>query len=188
MKNKKLVFVLIGFIALFVISFVAYNYLNSKYNKENKNSTDITEDNKDSTEQAKDFVVYDKNLNQVKLSDYKGKPVVVNFWASWCPPCRSEMPTFNEISSKYSQDNLVILMVNLTDGERETMDTANQFIKNNNYNMNVLFDNDNSAAINYNILSIPRTIFIDKNGNIVKDHSGVISKDELESEINEILK
>lgn len=95
----------------------------------------------------------------------------------------------NEMSKKYSKDKVAILMINLTDGQRETMSTAKQFIEDNNYNMKVLFDNKMNAANSYNISAIPRTIFIDKDGYIVQDNpAGVITKEELESQIKLLLK
>ena len=195
MKNKKLILSIIGFVGFLAISYFGYNFLISRDNEKNITNKTEVNNNENSNEVkkqektlAKDFVVYDENLKAVKLSDYKGKPVVVNFWASWCPPCKSEMPSFNEISSKYKANEVAILMVNLTDGQRETMSIAKKFIKDNNYTMKVLFDNESNAAINYDIISIPRTVFIDKDGYIVEDHSGPMTKEELESQINLLLK
>ena len=198
-NNKKLIIVVIGFFcfAIFLVSaYFGYDSLSSEYSKKNiSNETDKSENvkiqNGDSTKEsskdkvmAKDFVVYDEDLNEVKLSDYKGTPVVLNFWASWCPPCKSEMPTFNEMSKKYSKDKVAILMINLTDGEQETISKAQKYINDNNYDMKVLFDKQMDAANKYNITSIPRTIFIDKDGYIFQDNpAGVISKKELENQI-----
>lgn len=194
MKNRKLAAVLIGFIGFLVISYVGYSFLSSEYKQKNIKNIAETNQNKNLKPQVKqekkmekDFIVYDENLNKVKLSSYIGKPVVINFWASWCPPCKEEMPAFNEISNKYNKDQLNVLMVDLTDGQRETIDKAKRFIKENNYNMKILFDSESNAAINYNISAIPRTLFIDKDGYIVKDHSGEITKEELENQIKFLL-
>lgn len=195
MKNKKVIVAVIGFVIFLALSYFGYNFLNSKYNEKNITNKTEVNNNENSNEVekqektlAKDFVVYDENLKEVKLSDYRGKAVVVNFWASWCPPCKSEMPSFNEISNKYKSNEVAILMVNLTDGQRETMSIAKQYIRDNNYNMKILFDNESHAAINYNISSIPRTVFIDKDGYIVEDHSGLITKEQLENQIKLLLK
>lgn len=191
--NKKGLFVaIICFVGFLAIAYIGYNSLSPSYSQKNIDSQVDNSQSKDSNNSSakykeEDFVVYDENLNKVKLSDYIGKPVVVNFWASWCPPCKEEMPLFNEISSKYKQGQLVVLMVNMTDGQRETINTAKKFISDNNYNMNVLFDKDSTAAISYNIDSIPRTLFIDKNGYIIKDQEGEITKAELDDHIKSLL-
>lgn len=200
MNNRKSIVLIIGFLGfagLLVFAYFGYDILSSQYNKKDVNiQTEKSEnDNVQDSETSKikkkvmatDFVVYDENLNEVKLSDYKGTPVVLNFWASWCPPCKSEMPGFNEMSKKYSEDKIAILMINLTDGQRETMNQAKAFIEENNYQMKVLFDNKMDAADKYNISSIPRTIFIDKDGYILQDYSGTISEDTLESQIKLLL-
>jgi len=194
MKNKKVILGLVGFVAFLAISYFGYNFLNSKYNITSM-IQNVTEDQSyDLVNQkktlAEDFVVYDENLKAVKLSDYRGKPVVVNFWTSWCPPCKLEMPSFNEMSNKYGKDKVTILMVNLTDGQRETMTIAKKFIKDNNYNMEVLFDTEMDAANSYNITGIPRTVFIDKDGYIVKDDTvgGLITKEDLQSQIKLLIK
>ncbi|MDR3596315.1 TlpA disulfide reductase family protein [Clostridium sp.] len=194
MDKKLLLVLVICFVGFLTISYIGYNSLSPSYNQKSMESKVDTSQNNDSNNSSskdknkeKDFIVYDENLNKVKLSDYIGKPVVVNFWASWCPPCKGEMPLFDEISSKYKQDELAVLMVNMTDGQRETVDSAKKFISDKKYKMNVLFDKEESAAMNYNIESIPRTLFIDKNGYIIKDYIGEITKAELDNQIKSLL-
>lgn len=192
MNKKGLLITIICFVGFLAIAYIGYNSLSPSYSQKNIDSQGDTSQSKDSNnssskDKEKDFVVYDENLNKVKLSDYIGKPVVVNFWASWCPPCKKEMPLFNELSSKYKKDKLTVLMIDMTDGQRETINTAKKFISDNNYNMNVLYDKDSTAAINYNIESIPRTLFIDKNGYIIKDQIGEITKEELDNQTKALL-
>lgn len=76
---------------------------------------------------APDFTVYDLDGNEVHLSDFIGKSIVLNFWASWCSPCKMEMPDFNE---KYLEigEEVQFLIINMTDGSRETIETASAFI------------------------------------------------------------
>ena len=125
-------------------------------------------------EPAPDFTVYDKDGNAVKLSDMKGKPVVLNFWASWCPPCKSEMPDFDEICKQY-EGKVAFMMVNLTDGQSETQESAQAFIDSMGYTFPVYFDKDSDAAYKYGIQSIPTTFFIDAEGNLVAYGSGAMS-------------
>ena len=195
-SNKKLIILVVGFLTFsifLVASYLGYDNLSSTYSNKNIVSESGNSQNQESKKdnvkvKAKDFTVYDENLNEVKLSDYIGTPVVLNFWASWCPPCKEEMPGFNEMSKKYSKEKIVILMINLTDGKRETIDKAQHYIKSNNYDMKVLFDSKLDAANKYTITSIPRTIFIDKDGYIYKDNqAGIISEKELESQIKLLL-
>ena len=97
---------------------------------------------------APDFTVYDAEGNPVQLYDYIGKPLVVNFWASWCGPCQMEMPHFED---KYQElgDEVQFLMINMTDGGRETVDSASAFIAEKGYTFPVLYDTDSNAALTY---------------------------------------
>ena len=134
---------------------------------------------------APDFTVYNKEGNPVKLSDMKGTPVVLNFWASWCPPCKSEMPDFDEIAKEYD-GKVVFMMVNLTDGMQETQQSAQSFIDSMGYTFPVYFDLDGEAAYEYGIQSIPTTFFIDANGNLIAYGSGAMDGDTVKRGISMI--
>ncbi len=112
---------------------------------------------------APDFTVYDADGNAVKLSDFFGKPIVLNFWSSRCGPCKMEMPDFNEVYKEMG-DEVQFLMVNMTDGSWDTKETAAKFIEQEGYEFPVFFDTDQSAARTYGIYSLPTTFFIDANG------------------------
>ena len=113
--------------------------------------------------------------NAVKLSDMRGKPVVLNFWASWCPPCRQEMPEFDKIHKELGSE-VVFMMVDLTDGMRETVDVASQFIRDQGYGFPVYFDTQGQAGDAYGIRSIPATFFIDGSGKVISSQVGALSE------------
>lgn len=122
-----------------------------------------------------DFTVVDAAGNEVQLSSFIGKPIVLNFWASWCGPCKSEMPEFQEVYAQYGSE-VQFLMVNLT-GFGESQQTAMDYITSQGYTFPVYYDIWNSAAIAYGVTSIPATYFIDAYGNGVAHASGAINKD-----------
>ena len=123
---------------------------------------------------APDFRVFDGSGKEVRLSDFKGEIVVLNFWASWCPPCKEEMPYFQKAYEKYG-DRVKFMMLDLVDGSRETKATGQKFIADNKYTFPVYFDTNSDAAIKYGISSIPTTVFIDKDGNVVTGYVGSVS-------------
>lgn len=131
---------------------------------------------------AMDFTVYDAEGNPVKLSDFYGKPIVLNFWASWCGPCKGEMPEFEEVYREMG-DQVQFLMINLTYGN-ETMDSAQSFVSSQGYTFPVYYDTSGNAAFVYKITSIPATFVIDAEGNIAGYAVGAISKETLHSGIN----
>ena len=128
---------------------------------------------------APDFTVIDNDSNSVKLSDMRGKPVVVNFWASWCPPCKAEMPDFEDMYKKYG-DDIEFMMINLTDGYQETLSKAKAHISETGYTFPVYFDTRSSAAFAYGVSSIPATYFIDAEGNVVAHQIGMLNGETLE--------
>ena len=140
---------------------------------------EASQDNSSQHNPAPDFIVYDINNNPVKLSDFIGKPIVLNFWASWCGPCKSEMPHFDECYKEIG-DDINFLMINLTDGYYgETVAKASSYIKSENYSFPVFYDTTSEAAITYQVYSIPTTYFIDANGNLVAKATGAINKETL---------
>jgi thiol-disulfide isomerase/thioredoxin len=127
---------------------------------------------------AWDFTVYDSAGNPVKLSDFFGRPTVVNFWASWCGPCKSEMPTFERAYQTYGNE-VSFLMVDMIDGAWETQADAEKFLSGQNYTFPVYFDNNQYAAMAYGIYSIPSTLFINADGTVHAAYRGTLSEQTL---------
>ena len=127
---------------------------------------------------APDFTVYDIDGNPVRLSDFLGKPVVLNFWASWCGPCKSEMPDFNAICEEL-RGEVVFLMINSTDGMRETVETASAFIAEQGYTFPVYYDTDGDASATYGAYSLPTSYFVNAEGHLITGAVGAISGDTL---------
>lgn len=131
---------------------------------------------------ALNFKLKDLNGKEVSLSDFKGKKVFLNFWASWCPPCKAEMPDIEKLYQQTKDSDLVILAVNL--GEDNA--TAKSFIDNNNYTFSVLLDSNQSIGNQYSIVAIPTSFFIDKEGNIVSTIKGGMTLEQMKSNINKL--
>lgn len=135
---------------------------------------------------APDFTVYDKDGNEVHLSDFAGKPIVLNFWASWCSPCKSEMPDFNQAYLDYGEE-VSFLMVNMTDGNRETVESASAFIEEQGYEFPVFYDTDYDAALTYGAYALPTTYFIDAEGYAVAWAQSALSAENLQKGLDMIL-
>ena len=195
MAKKKIVLILIlVFVLLIGGAYVLYTRLEpslapDQLAAQTTNAADDQNDSADGDEKeqvtAPDFTVYDAAGNPVKLSDYFGKPIVLNFWASWCGPCQMEMPDFQE---KYEtlDGQVQFLMINMTDGSRETVTSASEFIKDQGYTFPVLYDTETDAAAAYSANSLPTTYFIDANGYVIARATGAISGDTLQRGIDMI--
>jgi len=188
---KKIIIALIATILIGVSVFTvnAYNASGSKANTsvEDADQNDTTQNN-DSTKtieinpnvtEAIDFTLKDLDGKELKLSDLKGKKVFLNFWATWCPPCKAEMPEIEKLYQETKDTDLVIVAVEIG----EPLDTVKSFIDSNKYSFKVLLDSDQSVASNYNITSIPTSFFIDEEGNIVSKRVGAMNIDEMKEYI-----
>lgn len=131
---------------------------------------------------AIDFKLKDLNDKEVSLSDLRGKRVFLNFWASWCPPCRGEMPDIEKLYEETKDSDLAIIAINL--GEDNS--TVKSFIDKNNYKFRILLDSDEDVAEKYSITSIPTSFFIDKNGTIVAKKIGAMTYEEMKNYVNTI--
>lgn len=135
---------------------------------------------------AADFTVQTYSGSNVSLSNFFGKPIVINFWASWCGPCKSEMPDFNTVYQEY-KDKVVFMMVDMVDGSRETKQSGYNYVSSQGFSFPVYYDVNRSAALAYSINSYPTTYFIDKNGNVATYNKGSMSARTLRSQINKLL-
>ena len=127
--------------------------------------------------QVENFTLKDLSGKNVSLNQFKGKVVVLNFWASWCPPCRNEMPEFNEMSKEFKKSgDAVLLAVNMRDGRRETKSKVENFIKETGYTMTVLLDSDQELAEYFGIRYIPSTFVINKDGKLTGQIQGGTTK------------
>lgn len=123
---------------------------------------------------APDFTLKNMNNNEVSLSDYRGQKVFLNFWASWCPPCRKEMPDMQKLHEKYGEE-IAILAVNIG----ESKSTAANYMLENGLSFSVLLDTDKSTAQNYLVRGIPTSYFLDKDGIIINKVVGAVSYDKM---------
>jgi len=134
---------------------------------------------------APDFTIYDGDGNIVHLSDFAGKPVILNFWASWCTPCQKEMPDFNEKYLEYG-DEIQFLMIDFA--KDDIIEDAKKYVSEMGFEFPVYFDTDGEATKIYEVVGFPTTVFIDADGYIMEKYRGTISAETLQSGIDKILK
>lgn len=137
------------------------------------------------TTAAPDFTMQDANGKTVKLSDFKGTPVVLNFWTSWCKYCKDEMPYFESAYKQYGKQ-VQFIMLNPEKSER-SRDGGKTFIKESSYTFPVFYETEGKATNLYGLRGFPATIFIDANGNIVEKNIGAISQSKLNETIQSLL-
>jgi peroxiredoxin len=129
---------------------------------------------------APDFTLKDSNGTSVKLSDYRGKVVLLNFWATWCGPCKIEIPWFVEFEQKFKDQGFAVLGVSM---DEEGWDIVKPYITDRKVNYRVLMGNDAIAQVYGGVDSLPTTFLIDREGRIASTHIGLVSKSTYQNEI-----
>ncbi len=133
---------------------------------------------------APDFTLLDLEGNSVTLSDFRGKTVFINFWATWCPPCRAEMPEIEAVYQKYKDKDVVVIGVDLL----EDADIVRQYVEKGGFSWIFVFDTTGEVADKYAITAIPSSFFVDKEGVIQAVNIGAMTKRAMESQLAKTMK
>jgi cytochrome c biogenesis protein CcmG/thiol:disulfide interchange protein DsbE len=133
---------------------------------------------------APDFTLLSLDGSTVKLSEFRGKAVLLNFWATWCPPCKVEMPWFEDLQKKYGKDGLVVLGVAMDDSEPATIA---KFANELGVNYRVLLGTDKVSDAYGDVQYLPTTFYIGRDGTIVDKMTGLLDRKEIEEAVRKTL-
>lgn len=187
-KSIISIFIIVVAIAAVVINFT----VNKKDEANESKSVEVTKSestqkaegkNADVQYAAPDFELTTLDGETVLLSDYQGKKVILNFWATWCPPCKAEMPHMQKFYEKYKDQGVEILAVNLTSQDKG-VDKVKAFVEENGLTFPILLDEEGEVGQKYQIATIPTSYMIDTKGNIVQTIVGPMDEEMMESLIS----
>ena len=135
---------------------------------------------------APDFTLKSRNGENIKLSELRGEVVMLNFWASWCAPCRKEMPLLESLYKKYSDLGFTLLAVNV----EEDSSKADDLLKDILVTFPVLYDNTNKVTKLYKVVAMPSTVIIDRDGNMRYLHRGYLPgyEEEYKKQVSELIR
>lgn len=196
--NKKILAIVIAAIVITLGIVVAISYSGSSKNqvtdtdkkteekaqvdnqKDNEKSEDVEEADIAIGEAAPDFTLETLEGEKVSLSDYKGKIVLINFWATWCKFCDIEMPDLNDVDK--NNEDVVVLAVNVQEEESK----VSKYIKDGGYGFEVVLDTKGDIARNYLVASFPTTYAVDKDGMLVGGVPGMLTKPQIEQIVENV--
>ncbi|SCY69041.1 TlpA disulfide reductase family protein [Alkaliphilus peptidifermentans] len=184
MRKKIVAMIVIGLIFALYASYTVYD------NWVNRSDSEVTESDNEGVNLkpeigtrrnnvALDFTLQNLEGKEVKLTDYFGKSIVLNFWSSDCPPCRDEMPALDEFYLN-NKDNIVVIGVNLG----QDISTVRDFINEGGYSFPILLDTKVLVAQTYGIMYMPTTYFINEDGIIEDIHIGLLTLEDLQKRYN----
>lgn len=186
--NKK-INIIIWVIAICAIMIAAYTFY-SKNMSQNfvappQETASTSQSSQNTNPIAPDFTLKDLDGKDVKLSDYKGKIVILNFWTVWCKYCKLEMPDLNELHKELQKDNEAVI---ITIDSQESPDIVKDYLSSNNINLKVLLDQDGSVTQTYGVMGFPTTFIINKDGTLYTYIPQMTNKATLVKIIEEIKK
>ncbi|RME43347.1 MAG: TlpA family protein disulfide reductase [Caldilineae bacterium] len=132
---------------------------------------------------APNFTLGSNRASRVSLSGLRGKVVILNFWATWCPPCQHEVPALQAVHNEYGPQGVVVLAVN----EGEKIETVERFANDHGISFAVWLDEDGWAGHLYNVRAIPTTYFIDREGIIRAVHFGSMTQEQIVTQLKKLL-
>jgi len=198
MKNKKLLIIALVFVLVLVVAGALYSRLGENMtagglvtapteapteataaDPQVESTEATTQDTQPEVVPALDFTAVDGDGNEVKLSDYFGKPIVLNFWAHWCGPCQSEMPEFNAMYEELGGE-VTFLMTHVG----AAVDDGKEAVAQGGYTFPVIFDTASQAAAIYGVNAFPTTFFIDSDGNLQAYYVGSMTGELLQTGVD----
>lgn len=187
---KKLggIILIISGLLMFINGFTNNLNATKTENVKKSESTQNTSSKDDKKIEALDFDLYDQYGKKHKLSDYKGKTVFLNYWATWCPPCKEEMPYIEELYKEYNENKNDVIILGVASprlGNEGSKKDIEKFLKDEDYTFPVVFDEGGSQIYAYGISSFPSTFIIDKEGFIAKYVPGAMDKETMKNLIEE---
>jgi cytochrome c biogenesis protein CcmG/thiol:disulfide interchange protein DsbE len=168
-------------LALIVAGVVALLWMGQQTTQKTANASDLTTQNQGHA--APGFTLQSLAGEPVSLNDYAGQVVLVNLWATWCPPCKAEMPALNAFYEAHQQDGFVVLAVN----SQEEAATVKAFIEANGFTFPVLLDTHAEVMNQYHVRGLPTTFIIDRDGLIQHVQSGQITVEQLQKVVGPLL-
>ncbi len=198
MKQQRNVLILVIVLLLLLAgSFVAYRVLSPKLLANNLSVSEsepagekevVAEEGSDAVEEEEpegepiEFSFTDREGNLHSFTEFLGKPLVLNCWASWCPPCKAELPDFDAVAAERAGE-VTFLMLDLVDGRKETVETGAAYIDSQGFTFPVYFDTLREGAALFGITAIPTTFFFDETGVPIAMGQGALSRETLEKGI-----
>ena len=174
---------IIAIITLLAFAFISFGKDTLKENTPHVNQMYATGGNNNANNPAPNFILTSSKGKKIKLSDYKGKVVIVDFWATWCPPCRRGIPDLIEIQKEFGKHVVVIGISMDTDTKRDVV----PFIQQMGINYPVAYATPEVVQSYGGVESIPSSFVIDKKGNIIESYIGLVSKSDFTSVIKKLL-